>query len=161
MATKISIRPVAISATEPVAKDDQEHSSLERGLLKLAGKQKYTIAGLSSENAYLQQNILVPGIKAGIVTDNVVWDYLHEFPIWTTCSSKHYNVKSSVDWYENKKGERFKAHFTKHGNYLRRINPGEEDGVWYDGQFPITPKVYKIVVDQSATTLVQMFQLIN
>jgi hypothetical protein len=144
------------SADEP----EEEHTGRELGLLKLAGNQKFAIHCLSGEVDYLQTHVLLPGLKCGAISQRAVWDYVNKYKLWVSCSSEHYNVKSTVNWYENKKGERFMAHYTQHGKYLQRVRKGEEDGIWYTGKFPITEQTHTIVINESATKLEQMFKLL-
>lgn len=167
MALRVNIKPKPKYATEtPAVTEEDEHTPTERGLLKVAGNQKQQISYLNAQISYLHKHFITRAIhEASLSCDYchgnsecdeddcnhlIVWDYLREFELWTLTSSRCYNVKSTVDWYENKKGELFKAHFSKHGKYLRRMKAGEEDGIYYNGQFPITKQSHYFKSPQEA-----------
>jgi hypothetical protein len=49
--------------------------------------------------------------------------------------SKHIGIKSIVQDYTNKKKQTFKAHYTIYGHYIRKMETGEDDGIYYLGNF--------------------------
>jgi hypothetical protein len=49
--------------------------------------------------------------------------------------SKYIGVKSVVQDYTNKQKKTFKAHYTVYGHYIRKMETGEEDGIYYQGNF--------------------------
>lgn len=161
MSIKISLKPQQKIISKEIVPTELEeedgNTSKERGLLKVSSAQKATIHCLERELLYLQTMFLLPGIKSKTITEEAVWDYVQKFSVWVSCSSELYNVKSTVDWYENKKGERFKAHYTENGKYLRRMKAGEEDGVYYHGNFKLSQRGHMFKLNDGATTLAEMF----
>jgi hypothetical protein len=156
MALRVKITPKLKSEAEPpAATDDDEPTPTERGLLKVAGNQKQQIGLLNAQIRYLHKSFIISGLDNGSVTEDDVWEYLLLCPLWVLTSSRCYNVKSTVAWYENKNGERFKAHYSKHKNYLRRMKAGEDGGIYYNGQFTITPESHKIKSDVSTAKLLE------
>jgi hypothetical protein len=153
--------PVVDDAATPVKIDHSSTianlTSQNNGLLKVASNHKLHVLDLSKTVRTLHRMFVLPAIIRGDM--ETVWTYLAEEPFFMLTSSRCDNVKSKVGWYENKKGERFKAHYTLHDNYLRRMKPGEEDGIYYNGQFPVTRTTHKVKSDCSnATQLEHCFE---
>lgn len=120
-----------------------------KGLLKVASDYKYHARDLMKSMSTLHKMFVIPAILRGDM--ETVWEYLNTDRIWTNTSSRNFGVKTRVDNYTNKKGETFLAHYTEHKNYLRRCKQGEEDGIYYNGQFPIGRTTHKVVSNCNAT----------
>ena len=146
---KVAPKVVPKVAPPVLSEIDQTATSTSKtnGLLKVAAKQKYIIMDMQQEVLRLHQMFVIPAINRGDI--ETVWAYLNKTACYMTTSSRCIGVKSIVDWYDNKKGERFKAHYTGHDNYLRRVKPGEEDGIYYNGKFPIRSETHKLKLDCS------------
>jgi hypothetical protein len=152
--------PVVVVDDAPVTIASLKISSLtsqNHGLLKVASNHKLHALDMTRTVHTLHNLFVVPAIIRGDM--ETVWTYLDAEPFWVTCSSRCADVKSEITEYTNKKGESFMAHYTQHGNYLRRMKPGEEDGIYYNGNFPITRKTHKVKSDCSnATQLEHCFE---
>lgn len=139
-------------------------TSQTNGLLKVASNHKHHVMELTQTIRTLHHMFVIPEIIRGAINGDMekVWTYLTKEPFFMLTSSRCGNVKSKVDWYENKKGESFKAHYTLHGNYLRRMKLGEEDGIYFNGQFRIDRTTHKVKSDCSnATQLEDCFEGIH
>lgn len=67
-----------------------------------------------------------------------VLEYAETHSAMIYCDSSFVDEVSKISWYENKKGIRFKAHYTINGRFLRKLTSDDEEPITYQGYFPFT-----------------------
>ena len=127
---------------------EQQNNQLEIGLKTEIKRQ----AGLkrfeqSSGDCALKHLIIAwqhlykssPTIDCRILT-NLIWDYIENSPVkyWKKVNTQVFKIKSIIDIYENKAGQRSLSHFTENKHYLGSVKALGNEPIYYDGNFMIS-----------------------
>ena len=84
-------------------------------------------------------------IHEAILTD-LIWNYMESSPTkyWKKVNTRHFGIKSNIDIYENKAGQRSLSHFTENRHYLGSVKALGDKPIYYDGNFMITKERFTI-----------------